>query len=67
MMRWALALFAAFSLAACGPQPPDLKQELRELTKHRQVYPLPQLREREPAVYRGAEFADPFSPAATSR
>jgi Tfp pilus assembly protein PilP len=62
MTRGALALAVLLSSAGCGGGERDLKQELRELTRDLRVDPLPQLREREPAVYRGAKFADPFHP-----
>jgi len=64
MTRRALALIALFCAAGCGSERPDLQRELREMSGDLRVDPLPQLREREPAAYRGAGLPDPFYPSA---
>ena len=63
MMRAAFLLAAAV-LGACGADEPDLKQQLRELSKdfRGRVEPLPQVRVASPAPYRAADTPDPFYP-----
>jgi type IV pilus assembly protein PilP len=60
-----LALAALLALGACGADGPELKQELRELSKdlRGRVEPLPQVKTAEPAAYRSTGVPDPFYPA----
>ena len=69
MTRVAWLLVAALSAAGCGKDGPDLKLELRVLTKDLQgnIDPLPRILPNDAPVYGAARVPDPFYPAERPR
>ena len=69
MTRAAWLLVVALSSTGCGEEEPDLKQELRELTKdlRGRVDPLPRVLPNDAPVYGAARVPDPFYPAEKPR
>ena len=63
-MKALIALAVIMSLAGCGEEQSELKEELKQLTKdlRGKVDPLPQVRPYEPVPYTAESEVDPFRP-----